>query len=381
MKRRKNGDDMGSLDSLLDTMTNVAGILIIVLVVTTLNVRDTVNRVRSTLPEVSDAEVDAMQQEAVSASTELETIQEQIADVTPKIENAEPKIEDLRAKAAELREKQPISPDMKKAAAELEQLRLKIAEAKQAAANQKTALAKVEGELVAVKIKLKNRPEVAAPEPKVVRMPDPRPAPEGGVPEYFLCRNERVLHCDVEGIFEKAREAIFANAKALAADGIVDEKDVKRTEFDGPKLVAFFKKRDLGNELFNVALRAFPDRTYALLDFTPKSPELGDTIRQMANTESKYYALVRQAKWKKKFAQYIVAPDGFEVYLAARRIAERSGLPAGWHPHTSEAWTKGLPGVRIKLINEPPPPPPVDPNAKPTPPPPPKPKPPNELID
>ena len=44
--RRKNGnDDEGAMDSLLDTMTNVVGILVIVLVVTQLGVGDAVSRI------------------------------------------------------------------------------------------------------------------------------------------------------------------------------------------------------------------------------------------------------------------------------------------------------------------------------------------------
>ena len=46
---------MGSLDSLLDTMTNVVGVLIVVLIVTQVNVSSTAKRIRANLPEVTAA--------------------------------------------------------------------------------------------------------------------------------------------------------------------------------------------------------------------------------------------------------------------------------------------------------------------------------------
>ena len=48
--RRKNGnEDEGAMDSLLDTMTNVVGILVIVLVVTQLGVGDAVSRITESI--------------------------------------------------------------------------------------------------------------------------------------------------------------------------------------------------------------------------------------------------------------------------------------------------------------------------------------------
>jgi hypothetical protein len=45
MRRRSSDESEGGLDSLLDTMTNVVGILVIVLVVTQLGVGDAVRRI------------------------------------------------------------------------------------------------------------------------------------------------------------------------------------------------------------------------------------------------------------------------------------------------------------------------------------------------
>ncbi len=56
MGRRRRKDSGASLDSLLDTMTNVVGILVIVLIVTQLGVGDAVKRISANLPDISEAE-------------------------------------------------------------------------------------------------------------------------------------------------------------------------------------------------------------------------------------------------------------------------------------------------------------------------------------
>lgn len=379
MKRKPNADGAGSLDSLLDTMTNVAGILVIVLVVTTLNVKDVVNRIRSTLPEVTAEEVEAKVQEEVQSRDMVALLEKQVAE-TPKIDDPDYVKEQILEKAEQLRKEKPENPDMKRIADEMEALRNLIAESKEEAKKMEAAVEQQEGELAALKVKLDTMPLAAVPAPKSVRMPNPQPAPEGADAEWFLCRAGRVLYCDLPGLQEIAREAVFKNAKALAA-GQVDEDDVKKTEFDGSKVEAFFQKNDIGDKDFRVTIRTNPKTTWATMDIAPRKAELaaGDPVEKILSADSRYYAQMRQVKWRKNYAQFLVWSDGFEAYLAARRIAEKSGLPAGWHPFTSDTWSKGLPGVRIKLREEPPPP---DPNAKPAPAPAPaKQPPPPELID
>ena len=49
-------EDMGSLDSLLDTMTNVVGILVIVLIISQVKMSQAVDKVYSDLPVISEAQ-------------------------------------------------------------------------------------------------------------------------------------------------------------------------------------------------------------------------------------------------------------------------------------------------------------------------------------
>jgi hypothetical protein len=73
--RRRRDESIGSLDSLLDTMTNVVGILVILLVVTQLGVTSAVKRIRSSLPEVSEQQYDEMRRETEQALAEVTRLQ------------------------------------------------------------------------------------------------------------------------------------------------------------------------------------------------------------------------------------------------------------------------------------------------------------------
>ena len=64
MRRRKKSSSGASLDSLLDTMTNVVGILVILLVVTQLGVSDAVKRISANAPKISVEELEQVQQDA-----------------------------------------------------------------------------------------------------------------------------------------------------------------------------------------------------------------------------------------------------------------------------------------------------------------------------
>ena len=84
MKRRPRHDQSegDGLDSLLDTMTNVVGILVLVLVVTQLGVKDAVTRIA--------AESTIEQKDVDEAKAKLSLSEEEIDELTKKLKNIKP---------------------------------------------------------------------------------------------------------------------------------------------------------------------------------------------------------------------------------------------------------------------------------------------------
>ena len=102
---------MGSLDSLLDTMTNVVGVLIVVLIVTQVNVSSAAKRIRANLPEVTVPMMEELRKKEKEVQARLASLQDP-ADV--KAEEVEKAREDLRALVAQRKELKEVEARFKK---------------------------------------------------------------------------------------------------------------------------------------------------------------------------------------------------------------------------------------------------------------------------
>ena len=73
MARRPRANEERSMDSLMDALTNVVGILLLILIISSLGISAAVKRVVENLPEVSKEELEAMK---VSRDKTLKNLQE-----------------------------------------------------------------------------------------------------------------------------------------------------------------------------------------------------------------------------------------------------------------------------------------------------------------
>ena len=124
-----------------------------------------------------------------------------------------------------------------------------------------------------------------------------------------------------------------------------------------------FKKlnRSLHDDFFDVEIYA--SGIYPRLRFVPRENS-GATIDEVLKPRSRFQRLLTVLDTSKYYARFIVLPDSYEAYLAARAVVDDAGLLAGWDPQ-GEGWefTTHLGG---SILFGPKPPP--DPNAKPAPP-------------
>ena len=81
MRAKKSDDDEdGGLDSLLDTMTNVVGILVLVLIVTQLGVSEAITEITAA-STVTEDDLEAAKQKLVSLADEKTKLKEQTASL------------------------------------------------------------------------------------------------------------------------------------------------------------------------------------------------------------------------------------------------------------------------------------------------------------
>jgi len=332
----QDDDDGGGLDSLLDTMTNVVGILVMVLIATQLGVKDAVKRI-AVDKKVSAESLEAAREKLQITRKQRKDIESQLATLKPVDDSQiEVQVADLRRKMEETRDTLAVEEDIsnrfairidedkKKAAA----AKKKMEDAKAAAERQKKLseeLTRSLAEESKIKAMLDDTPVQSAPPPKIVTLPDPRPAPAGVKPVYFLCTNNRVYPLaadDWRATIRKKAEYVVS-AKRLDGGSLV-----------GVNKERFFKEfkkinRSIRDEFFEIELYA--SGISPRLKFIPRE-EAGASEEEVANPRSRFQRILKSVDRSKYYARFIVLPDSFEVYMTAREVVSRYGMLAGWDP-------------------------------------------------
>jgi hypothetical protein len=375
MRRRSKGTG-GSLDSLLDTMTNVVGILVIMLVVTQLGVSEAVKEIGKENPVDPEILAEARRR-AEHARAEHERLEKVLAlyrtddpaEFRQELGRLQKKIE---ATESDLKHETEVNQrEAMIAAQSLKKLReayeKKVEELRKKEEQLRATLNELLDQLASLKALLADTPQPVAAKARTVVLPNPRAAPEGAQPLYFLCRGERLTFVNVREA--QRRVQLFSNA--MVTRGRLN-RDPKKG-IDCAKIAESLKRARMVEGDFYLRL-ASPTR-YPYIVFERK-PNHGESVAEIQQSSSEFQQGLRRVDPDRFYLRFVVWPDGYDTYLVARRIATEQGLLAGWQP-------TGMSGeyrVRLegKLRCGPPPPP------KPKPPPgqpPPKPVPPRPKDD
>ena len=366
--RRRSEHMSGSMDSLLDTMTNVVGILVVLLAVTQLGVSTAVKRIRSNLPEVDDAQL-------LKARSDADLLEKKASGLQKEWAKLEAQYKKDNSRLAVLNEK--VDPAKAAIHADLLKMLELLADQSDKGNNKKielqAAIEKLTEELKKVRKDLAELDKREKPPEKIVRIPNPRPAPKGAGGEWFVCRKGRVSYVNVDGIAESVAKRLSMMKMQLrhGKPGLVKRSaktPAKKEifEYDRAKLMQYFEKNRIVVDNHRVAVygRGYHPACWMSLEFNMKMAEDEKAIQRPWAKLRKALERVRQ---KKNYAKFIVYPDSFEIYLKAREIADSMKVPAGWQVSTSKVmptW-KVLPDIRLnKTEDAPPPSPPPKPGVK-----------------
>lgn len=347
MKRRQRNDDDedGGLDSLLDTMTNVVGILVLVLIVTQLGVSEAINEItaNSTITEedledvqgkLAAAEIDKVtltEQTATLASIDIEAEKERLKRLKEQLETRQKLLDDQTRQANQFSLK--IKTDRTTAA----ENKKEIADTKQKRVELQTTLTTSLERKAELKALLDRTPKGAAPPPKVVNIPNPRPAPQGAKQRIFVCAFNQVYPLNFDGI--------RADAEKRAKD-IITRRKLNRDPSKGIDPEAFTKlytNLKYNDNFFNVEYYVAGNR-WPRLRLTPKETNGADEaeLRRSASRVRKIMATMDPSKF---YARFYVLPDSYDIYITARRVLTDAGVLAGWAPQP-QSWifTTTVPG-------------------------------------
>jgi len=379
--RRAPVEDDENMDSLLDTLMNVVGILIIVLVVTQMGVGEAVKRIGKTMA-VDPAMLQRTEAELAASDRQRDRLDTLVQDLQQVDEGQiEKRLEELLRKNTERQnELSQLTAKLKakqEKAAKNVQLQEEIEENKELLDKlRKEILASQEEEarLNALLDRTRPRRELPAIE---VNLPNPRPAPPGAEQILFICSHNKLYPLNTEPFQLEGREIGLKviQSEQLALHLPISESQKIFYLKDPKTFLRVFNEHAPTDRYFRAELVAAGSTPR--LVFYPQE-DAGETARSIRRAGSRFRKQLNTVDGLSYYIRFQVCADSFDVYATARPIISRIGLLAGWEPQAADWQYSVNLGGTIRFG------PPPKPQPKPTKPPPPqpaKPKRPVNVID
>lgn len=350
--------------ALMDTMTNVVGVLIIVLVMVGIGLARSVNKILSDLPPVTVEEHAKLKKEVEETTPKHDPTK--VDEENVKIEAQLKKVnEDLQTMDT-TRDKQQIK------LVDTDAIAKQIEAKKKERDQRKGEVEKMLTDIDKLKQRLDTAPVYTPPPAVVVKLPNPRPMPDQAAIQHFLVYGSRVLFLNDEQLSDLA-EAELKRAEPTTAlsretvkgpDGkpaMVKDKagrlsPQRKIVFDPKKLTDYFGRTHIGNRDVKVDLALSPNSGRIPIKLTPM-PNAGETLDQARNLVSVFQTQLKKYKTDPKAVVWFhVYKDSIPTYLAAREIADQMGVPVGWDIY-GNPWFQRVMPVEYSVPFTPPPPP------------------------
>ncbi len=332
----------------MDTLTNVVAILVFILIMVQINTSRSVKKMLDDLPVVSAEELTKQETATKAAQAELAKRQEALKSADPAateqaLKSTENELLTLQSKKtkteAALIAKGALEQEWAKREAELTRQKKVMDE----------LLARREALLASLQGVSQQKPAEA----KIVNIPNARPLPEGAKKQIFLTANKRIYSVNEEEVIKLAMQEI-RNAQGSLKPERVQRGGKSEPIYDQNKLSELFAARRLSTKEFEITLPLNPPWTRMAMKLTARANQ-GEPIDKLTQINSQFQTTLRDLRSKPNaVAWFLVMPDSFEVYLQARQITERAGLPAGWQIVGEAAHRIALNEVEVKNLVAPP---------------------------
>ena len=311
-----------NLDSLLDTMANVTGILVVLLAVTQISVGDAMKRLRAQMaarPELTRESLDVAQAEAERLRAALAPLLPRRGELEAQRRTRRETLAGVRAENAEARARLGTAGESD--AASLQQ---RIEANRRRARSLEAEIGTARAEIAALDAKLA-RAE-ARPLLREARLPDPRPAPSGASDIVYLVRYGHIFRA-------RATELVSALQRGLrdATGGRWRMGQGTPLFLERRRVVEHFRYNDIGTHALRWhVLDLGPDQFVGQLEW--RSRTNGETLEELVRADAVYQQDLARFHPQRTYFRYFVWDDSFDVYLEARKLANEAGFSAGWTP-------------------------------------------------
>jgi len=379
MPRRKKKSSEINLDSLLDTLFNVVGILVLILVMVMLEASEVVKRaveMMADLPEISIEDLEERHEEIEKLKELLAQLEADKKDLEKPVLDTKLTKSELDQLIAKLSAALAKLPDMKY---DINQIRKTHEERQKQSTELQTQMTKARQELAELLAKLAKTPKREAPPDIEVSIPQPRDTPKGVSQRLFLCRGGRLIEYREADLIRKAEQVVRKFNRRKLPDSATHLGG-----YPAEDVVAYFEKFPQGKPFFRLEMLDYTAREnpYMYLRVHLNDDEekkVGATAADLASGKSTFESIAMGLNRAKQYAYFEVWEDSFDVYVEARKICEKANALAGWKPlKMNERWPKTIRldtrKYRFYMLK----PKPKPPKPKPPPKPAPKPKPADE---
>jgi hypothetical protein len=352
--------------ALMDTMTNVVGVLIIVLVMVGIGLARSVNKVLSELPPVTVEEHAKLKREVEETKPKNDPV---------KVDQENAKLEqDLKKSTETLKTLDVTTEKQQVKLIDVDDLQKQLEAKKKERDSRKTSVEKMLAEVDQLKARLDTTPIYRPPPSVVVKLPNPRPMPEKAEIHRFLVAGGKILYIDEEAFLGLAEQELKRGEASMTVsrdlvkgpDGktvMVKDKTgrlvpQKKIIYDPKKITDHFTRLRFGSREIKVEVAPSPNSPRIPVKMIP-APNSGETIEQARTLISVYQTALKKLKINPKAVIWFhVFKDSIETYLQARDIADQLGMPVGWELYGSNFFVRNLPN-EFEVAHTPRPPGPV----------------------
>lgn len=216
MARRPRANEERSMDSLMDALTNVVGILLLILIISSLGISAAVKKVVENLPEVSKEELEAMK---VSRDKTLKNLQELEQTHSTTLNNL-PTEEQATQLVAELEDFEKNNEELADKTSDIAEWQAKVDQELSSKTENDTKVQTADARNRELAAMLATIPEVEVARAKEVLMPNPRVADKESRALYLVCKFGKLYFIgDPYGHAFKIRDVIEQNFTDLAYTG------------------------------------------------------------------------------------------------------------------------------------------------------------------
>jgi len=342
-----------NINSLLDTLANVIGILIIVFAVTQIIVTDAASKIKYygyTAKELNSNTLKEKEQEK-------DRLQEQVDNIKP-IDPNMPQRQEIYANICDIRDKYKDSKYANIDASEIDRIVLleydahrissEISELKDIYGDSEfstMALSEVqklnealnkeleilyksvneyEQDIIRIDSLLNNNTNLSFNVDNSVRLPDPKLAPESVKPILWTCRYGRIMEVPIDPLSNLLNDEI---PKSVGNSNSTVQRIINA--------INYFENNRIG--VSGIYWKLIPvldenDGLKSLYACISCDKEAGEDKHELSLNHSTYKTRINYIKDKKDeyCFQFHVWEDSFDIYLMARQIASQNGIRAGW---------------------------------------------------